>query len=66
MITFSLANEVPCEKICQKIQKEVLAWVKNNGNRLEDCVLTISIREISHTVENPDNKKIIAIGAENG
>jgi len=61
MIIISLANEVPCEKICQKIQKEVHKWIKDNGNDLSNCVLNIKLAEISHTVDNAVENTIIEI-----
>lgn len=56
MINVSLKHNISCDKVCKSIEKEVNAWKKENGNNLDDCLLSIDIIKITHTVSVPKDQ----------
>jgi len=57
LINFNLEKQIDCQDLCVSIEKYVTNYTKEHGS-LKNCLLTISINKISHTIDFEQKIKI--------
>lgn len=59
MIAIRLNEGIDCNKLCQKIDKEIQRYIRDNGNDKE-LLLSVQIKEITdpENTKTPEIKKL--------
>jgi len=57
LINFNLEEKIDCKDLCVSIEKYVTNYTKEHGT-LKDCLLTIFINKVSHTIDLSKKEEI--------